>query len=81
MESTYQKHISYLGELAGFIKNNSEKCDMDSKTCDVDTLKHLIQQNEVYLKCDSKHPISTATTETNFAPFPYLSPGHREQSA
>ncbi|KAK5908368.1 hypothetical protein CgunFtcFv8_016434 [Champsocephalus gunnari] len=46
LESTYQKHISYLGELAGFIKNNSEKCDMDSKTCDVDTLKHLIQQNE-----------------------------------
>ncbi|XP_033956246.1 dystonin isoform X1 [Pseudochaenichthys georgianus] len=46
LESTYQKHIRYLGELAGFIKNNSEKCDMDSKTCDVDTLKHLIQQNE-----------------------------------
>ncbi|KAK5882307.1 hypothetical protein CesoFtcFv8_020907 [Champsocephalus esox] len=46
LESTYQKHISYLGELAGFIKNNSEKCDKDSKTCDVDTLKHLIQQNE-----------------------------------
>ncbi|KAF3842188.1 hypothetical protein F7725_024139 [Dissostichus mawsoni] len=46
LESTYQKHISCLGELAGFIKNNSEKCDMDSKTCDVDTLKHLIQQNK-----------------------------------
>ncbi|KAK1905528.1 Dystonin [Dissostichus eleginoides] len=46
LESTYQKHISCLGELVGFIKNNSEKCDMDSKTCDVDTLKHLIQQNK-----------------------------------
>ncbi|XP_068580005.1 dystonin isoform X1 [Cebidichthys violaceus] len=45
LESTYQKHLSELDELAGLIQNNSGMCDVDLKPCDVDTLKHLIQQN------------------------------------
>lgn len=50
MESTYQKHLSDLDELAGLIKSSNEKSDVDLNTCDVDTLKHLIQQNKVPLK-------------------------------
>ncbi|XP_031697543.1 dystonin isoform X18 [Anarrhichthys ocellatus] len=53
LESTYQKHLGELDELAGLIQNNSGMCDLDLKPCDVDTLKHLIQQNrdsEVMLK-------------------------------
>uniref|UniRef100_A0A8C4I9B5 Dystonin n=1 Tax=Dicentrarchus labrax TaxID=13489 RepID=A0A8C4I9B5_DICLA len=46
LESTYQKHLSDLEELAGLIDNNSEMSDVDFNTCDVDTLKHLIQQNK-----------------------------------
>ncbi|XP_068423319.1 dystonin isoform X4 [Clinocottus analis] len=45
LESTYQKHLSELGELADLIRNNSGMCDVDLKPCDVDTLTHLIQQN------------------------------------
>ncbi|XP_059215804.1 dystonin isoform X5 [Centropristis striata] len=45
LESTYQKHVGDLDELAGLIKNSSEMCDMDLNPCDVDALKHLIQQN------------------------------------
>ncbi|XP_044068897.1 dystonin isoform X6 [Siniperca chuatsi] len=46
LESTYQKHLSDLDELAGLIQNTSEMCDVDFNTCDVHTLKHLIQQNK-----------------------------------
>ncbi|KAM7385703.1 hypothetical protein PAMP_001765 [Pampus punctatissimus] len=46
LESTYQKHLSDLDELAGLIKNNSEMWDVDLNTCDVDTLTHLIQQSK-----------------------------------
>nr|XP_046257646.1 dystonin isoform X5 [Scatophagus argus] len=46
LESVYQKHLSDLDELVGLIQNNSEMTDMDFNTCDVDTLKHLIQQNK-----------------------------------
>ncbi|KAM6922361.1 dystonin isoform 1-T1 [Lycodopsis pacificus] len=53
LESKYQKHLGELDDLAGLIQNNSGMCDVDLKPCDVDTLKHLIQQNrdsEVMLK-------------------------------
>ncbi|XP_029305110.1 LOW QUALITY PROTEIN: dystonin [Cottoperca gobio] len=46
LESTYQKHLSDLNELAGLLQNNSEVCDVDLNPCDVDALKHLIQQNK-----------------------------------
>ncbi|CAJ1067501.1 dystonin isoform X13 [Xyrichtys novacula] len=46
LESTYQKHLNDLDEIAGLIQNSSELTDMDLKTCDVDTLKHLIQQQK-----------------------------------
>lgn len=52
MESTYQKHLSDLNELAGLIGNGPEMSDMD--TCDVDKIRNLIRQNEVYLKFDKK---------------------------
>ncbi|KAM8858996.1 uncharacterized protein AB9W97_019288 isoform 2-T2 [Spinachia spinachia] len=45
LESTYQKHLSDLEELAAFLQNNPGMCDVDLKPCDVDTLKHFIQQN------------------------------------
>ncbi|XP_035848604.1 dystonin isoform X9 [Sander lucioperca] len=45
LESTYQKHLGDLDELTGLIRNNSKMCDVDLNPCDVDTLKHLIQQN------------------------------------
>uniref|UniRef100_UPI003AAD098F uncharacterized protein n=1 Tax=Centroberyx gerrardi TaxID=166262 RepID=UPI003AAD098F len=47
LESTYQKHLGDLDELAGCIQNNSEMWDMDLlNACDLDTLKHIIQQNK-----------------------------------
>ncbi|XP_036979883.1 dystonin isoform X15 [Acanthopagrus latus] len=46
LESTYQKHLGDLEELAGLIQNSSETSDADLNTCDADTLKHLIQQNK-----------------------------------
>ncbi|XP_070833540.1 dystonin [Chaetodon trifascialis] len=46
LESAYQKHLSDLDELAGLIQNSSEMSDVDLNTCDVDTLKHLIQHNQ-----------------------------------
>ncbi|XP_045927365.1 dystonin [Micropterus dolomieu] len=46
LESTYQKHLSDLDELAGLVQNTSEMCAVDFNMCDVDTLKHLIQQNK-----------------------------------
>ncbi|XP_039994293.1 dystonin isoform X4 [Xiphias gladius] len=46
LESTYQKHLRDLDELAGLIQNNSEMQGVDLNTCDMDTLKHLIQQNK-----------------------------------
>ncbi|XP_030297223.1 dystonin-like [Sparus aurata] len=46
LESTYQKHLSGLEELAGIIQNSSETSDADLNTCDADMLKHLIQQNK-----------------------------------
>lgn len=52
MESTYQKHLSDLNELAGLIGNGPEMNDMD--TCDVDKIRNLIRQNEVYLKYNKK---------------------------
>ncbi|XP_076019188.1 dystonin isoform X10 [Genypterus blacodes] len=46
-ESTYQKHLSDLDELAAFTQNNSETSDVGVlNTCDLDTLKSLIQQNK-----------------------------------
>lgn len=57
MESTYQKHLSDLDELAGLIQNNSEMSDVDLNTCDVDTLKHVIQHNKVSLKSNLKASI------------------------
>lgn len=52
MESSYQKHLSDLNELAGLIRNNSEMNDVDFDTCDVDTLNHLIKQNKVSFKAN-----------------------------
>ncbi|XP_042071592.1 dystonin isoform X19 [Haplochromis burtoni] len=46
LESTYQQHLSDLNTLAGLIQNNSEMLGVDLNTCDVDTLKHLSQQNK-----------------------------------
>ncbi|XP_056250895.1 dystonin isoform X5 [Seriola aureovittata] len=46
LESTYQKHLSDLEELAGVIQNDPEKQSVDLNSCDVDTLNRLIQQNE-----------------------------------
>ncbi|XP_026164653.1 dystonin isoform X3 [Mastacembelus armatus] len=45
LESTYQKHLGDLHELSGLIQNNPETSDVDLNTCDVDTLKHVMQQN------------------------------------
>ncbi|XP_042357950.1 dystonin isoform X5 [Plectropomus leopardus] len=45
LESAYLKHLSDLDELAAVIQSTSEMCDVDLKSCDVDALKHLIQQN------------------------------------
>ncbi|XP_077960933.1 dystonin isoform X8 [Gasterosteus aculeatus] len=45
LESTYQKHLSDLDELAALVQNNPGMCDVDLKPCDVDTLKHFIQLN------------------------------------
>ncbi|XP_056291885.1 dystonin isoform X5 [Pseudoliparis swirei] len=64
LESSYQKHLSDLGELAGLIQNNSGMCDVDLKTCDVDTLKHLIQQNR-----DSSGPLKEARLKLEDATF------------
>lgn len=71
MESTYQKHLSDLDELAGLIQNNSEMCDVDLNTCDVDALRHLIQHNRVFpVKVQlKKHSVSTVATETYSAYF------------
>ncbi|XP_058507341.1 dystonin isoform X8 [Solea solea] len=46
LESMYQKHLSDLEELAGLIQNESEIQGMDLNSCDVDMLKHCIQQNK-----------------------------------
>ncbi|XP_037638587.1 dystonin isoform X6 [Sebastes umbrosus] len=46
LESTYQKHLSDLDEIVGLIQNNADMCDVDLNPCDVDALKHLIQQNK-----------------------------------
>ncbi|KAM6997226.1 uncharacterized protein LKV04_005954 [Tautogolabrus adspersus] len=54
LESTYQKHLSDLKELADIVKHSSEMNDRDLNTCDVETLKHLIQQNRVSLKSHFK---------------------------
>lgn len=76
MKSTYQKHLSDLDELAGLIQNNSEMSDEDLTKCDVDTLKHLIQQNKVSLKSNSKHSISTEIYSTYFHLFSQDTEGH-----
>ncbi|XP_028279612.1 dystonin isoform X3 [Parambassis ranga] len=46
LESTYQKHLDDLNELAALIQNNSEMFGVDLDTCDVDTLTYLSQQNK-----------------------------------
>ncbi|XP_071336943.1 dystonin isoform X4 [Trachinotus anak] len=46
LESTYQKHVGDLEELAGLIQNDPEMPGVDLNMCDIDTLKHLIQQNK-----------------------------------
>ncbi|KAK2824200.1 hypothetical protein Q5P01_021375 [Channa striata] len=46
LELMYQKHLDELDELAGLIQNNSQTSGVDLNTCDVDTLKTLIQQNK-----------------------------------
>ncbi|XP_047191316.1 dystonin isoform X4 [Scophthalmus maximus] len=46
LDSMYQKHLRDLDELASLIQNDSEMQCLDLNTCDVDTLKHLIQQNK-----------------------------------
>ncbi|KAF0027403.1 hypothetical protein F2P81_020144 [Scophthalmus maximus] len=46
LDSMYQKHLRDLDELASLIQNDSEMQGLDLNTCDVDTLKHLIQQNK-----------------------------------
>ncbi|XP_018545400.1 LOW QUALITY PROTEIN: dystonin [Lates calcarifer] len=46
LESAYQKHLSDLNELVGLIQSDPEMQGVDLNTCDVDTLKHLIQQNK-----------------------------------
>ncbi|XP_047459839.1 dystonin isoform X6 [Mugil cephalus] len=46
LEETYQMHLSDLDELAGLIRSNSDTCDVDFDTCDVDTLKRLSQQTK-----------------------------------
>lgn len=50
MESAYQKHLSDLNELVGLIQSDPEMQGVDLNICDVDTLKHLIQQNKVSFK-------------------------------
>ncbi|XP_069395298.1 dystonin isoform X17 [Paralichthys olivaceus] len=46
LESMYQKYLSDLQELAGLIQIDPDMQGVDLNTCDVDTLKHLIQQNK-----------------------------------
>ncbi|XP_065327960.1 uncharacterized protein LOC135933739 [Pelmatolapia mariae] len=46
LESTYQQHLSDLNTLAGLIQTNSEMLGVDLNTCELDTLKHLSQQNK-----------------------------------
>ena len=43
----YQKYLSNLHELEGLIRIDPEMQAVDLNTCDVDTLKHLVQQNKV----------------------------------
>lgn len=47
LESTYQKHLSDLQEISSLVQNSSAITEVDLKTCDVNSLKHLIQQNKV----------------------------------
>ncbi|XP_054456427.1 dystonin [Anoplopoma fimbria] len=64
LESTYQKHLSDLDELAGLIQNNSGLCEADLKPCDVDKLKHLIQKNkdsESSLLKEARHKLEDVT--------------------
>lgn len=54
LESTYQKHLTDLNELASIIGSNSEMNDLDLNACDVDTLRHLIKQNKVSVQAKLK---------------------------
>ncbi|XP_069000932.1 dystonin isoform X3 [Embiotoca jacksoni] len=46
LESAYQKYLGDLNEFARLIEKNSEMLGVDLSTCDVDTLKHLSEQNK-----------------------------------
>ncbi|XP_070697641.1 dystonin-like [Pempheris klunzingeri] len=46
LETTYHKNLCDLDEVAKLIQTSSEICAVDLNECDVDTLKHLIQQNQ-----------------------------------
>ena len=46
--SAYQTFVNDLDALAAYIHNNSETHELDlMSTYDVDTLKHVLQQNQV----------------------------------
>ena len=49
LESTYQDLLCTLETLSGCICDNPEiVCNLDAKdTCDLDTVKHMIEQNRV----------------------------------
>lgn len=47
LESTYQELLCTLGKLSGCVYDNSDSvCNLDiSETCDLDTVKNLIEHN------------------------------------
>lgn len=55
MDSTYQKHLAHIHEVTEVIQGNSELNDVDPSTCDVDTLKLIIQRNKVFLMTSLKY--------------------------
>lgn len=71
MESTYQKHLSDLNELAALIQSTSEMAEVDLSMCDVDSLKRSIQANKVSLKPGEKNSaqVSTETSSPCFQLF------------
>lgn len=64
MASSYQNHLADLHDIREVIQANSALNDMDASTCDVDTLKLIIQRNKVFLNLN--HLCSPTATHSHY---------------
>lgn len=64
MDSTYQKHLAQLHDITEVLQVTSVLNGVDPNTCDVDTLKLIIQRNKVFFHL--KHSRSPTATPSHW---------------